>query len=184
MVFFRVQTAWALSQLLAPNHPLTTAFFTAGGLPLLCTLFVSGGSPAAELRALGALLPLLATPQARSSVPPALPRKVALLLSSPQPLLRSQALQAATLLAADKANVPALLDTHRLSAALIALIQPHSDNALLLPALELLRSIATTPAHAALLARAGVPDALRPHLASIDEQAMQAAHALYNLLLI
>jgi len=181
--FVRIQTAWALGQLLVPDHPLTEAFFTAGGVPLLCTLLITGGSPAAEMRALGALLPLLATPRARAVIPPSVPRKVALLLSSPQPPLRTHALQAVSQLVADKGTIPILLDTHGLSTALIALIQPLPNNTLLLPGLELLRIIAETPAHAMILARAGVGEALRPHLASVDSHVMQAAHALYNLLI-
>jgi hypothetical protein len=177
-----VQTAWALSQLLVPGHQLTDAFFAADGVPLLASLLITGGSPAAELRSLGALLPLLAMPNARAVVPSAIPRKVALLLSSPQPPLRSKALQAATLLSADKNAVPILLEGHGLSVALLALIQPTLNNPLLLPALDLLRSIAETPAHAVILVRAGLREALHPHLASVDSNVLKAANVLYNLL--
>jgi len=181
--FVRVQTAWALGQLLVPTHPLTEAFFVAGGLSLLSTLLLTGGSPAAELRALGALLPLLTTPRARTALPPSFPRKISQLLSSPQAQLRSNALRAASLLAADNAQVPALLETHGLGVALIALVQPMRENPLLVPALELLRTIAETRAHAMILLRAGVGNALRVHLASEDPQVLHAANALYNLLI-
>ena len=178
----RVQTAWALGQLLVPGHPLTDAFFAAEGVPLVCSLLITGGSPAAELRALGALLPLLAAAHTRAAVPSSVPRKVSLLLSSPQPPLRAHALQAVGLLIADKNTVPILLEGHGLSIALLAIIQPPLNNPLLLQALDLLRSLAEIPAHAAILVRAGLREALHPHLASTDSTVLKSANVLYNLL--
>eukprot|EP00026_Physarum_polycephalum_P001028 Phypoly_transcript_01029.p1 GENE.Phypoly_transcript_01029~~Phypoly_transcript_01029.p1 ORF type:complete len:1091 (-),score=182.35 Phypoly_transcript_01029:398-3670(-) len=180
--FVRVQTAWALGQLLVPGHPLLDAFFASDGVPLVCSLLITGGSPAAELRALSALVPLLSAPRTRAAVPSSIPRKISLLLSSPLPPMRSQALQAVGLLIADKSSVPILLEGHGLSVALLALIQPSPNNPLLLQALDLLRSIAEIPAHASILVRAGLREALHPHLASVDSNVLKSANVLYNLL--
>lgn len=144
---------------------------------------MTGGSPAAEIHALGALLPLFSKSQYRTALPTSVPRKIVMLLSSPQAPLRTHALQAITMLVADKDNIPALLNNYGLTTALIALIQPLSNNTLLLPALELLRVIAETPTHGAILRQAGVGGALRPHLASVDMQVMQVANALSNSLM-
>lgn len=149
---------------------------------MLSSILITGGSPAAELRALGALLPLLASPKTRSALPSSVPRKVALLISSLQQPLRVQALQAVGLLAADKNSIPILLEGHGLAVALLALIQPSSNNPLLLQALDILRGIAETPAHAAILVRIGFREALHPHLACVDSSVLKSANVLYNLL--
>jgi len=143
---------------------------------------ITGGSPAAELRALSALLPFLAAPHTRAAVPSSVPRKISLLISSPQPPLRAQALQAAGLLVTDKSSIPILLEGHGLSVALMAIIQPPLNNPLLLQALDLLRNIAEIPAHAVILVRAGLREALHPHLASTDSTVLKSANVLYNLL--
>ena len=83
---------------------------------------------------------------------------------------------------ADKNAVPILLEGHGLSLALLSLIQPSPNNPLLLQAFDLLRSIAEIPAHAALLVKAGLREALHPYLASTDPQVLKAANVLYNLL--
>ncbi len=120
----RVQTAWALSQILTPNHPLTDAFAAASGVAHLCSLLVSsGGSPACELRSLGALLSLLPSPSVRTTLPSSVPKKIASLLSSPQLPVRTLALQAAQLLVQDREMLPVLLEGHGLAGALIAFIQ-------------------------------------------------------------
>jgi hypothetical protein len=49
-------------------------------------------------------------------------------------------------------------------------------------AFDLLRTIAEIPAHAALLVRAGLREALHPYLASVDSNVMKSANVLYNLL--
>lgn len=148
----------------------------------MSSLLITGGSPAAELRALGALLPLLTSPHTRSTLPSSVPRKIALLLSSLQPPLRAQALQAVGLLAQDKHTVPILLEGHGLAVALLAIIQPTSNNSLLLQALDVLRGIAETPSHAAILVRIGLREALHPHLAAVDSSVLNSANVLYNLL--
>jgi len=188
----RVQTTWALGQILSEKDPtFTPAFLKQGGMTILeQMLLTSGASPAIELRALGALAPLYGRDEVRNMAANqvGLIKKIAVLAASPQQPIKIQALHCASRLAANH-NCQDILVSQGIISSIVAYLSLSSSssspsktqNTTITAVVDMLLLLVDSPDHFAELKRVGVIQALGSYLNWDDTSIQDSARTLYNL---